>query len=104
MATIVMKKLREANDIAYYIIDAKDYGCNDFFMSVNKKNRALYFYKNNNFSVPCKIIYDKNGKYEESGELPEVPNIVLYKAAHRALKMLDQEKFPDIDGWTSCGR
>lgn len=103
MGTITIKKLIEMNNVGYFIIEAKDYGCPDIYMSVNKNNKVICFYESNNCSVPAMSI-DYNNDCKESGALHGIDLIVLYKSAYRASKMFDQIGFPDLEGWTSCGR
>jgi MoaA/NifB/PqqE/SkfB family radical SAM enzyme len=103
MGIIIIKKLIEVNNIGYFIIEAKDYGCPDIYMSENKNNKVISFYESSNCGASVMTI-DYNDDCKESGALPGIDSIVLYKSAYRASKMFDQIGFPDLERWTSCGR
>ncbi len=102
MATIGIKKLIEINDVGYYAVSAQYHERYNFYISIDKQNRIIHFYENDNCSLPVQSI-DYADDCKVIGKFPSLDSKIIARVGYLASKLFQQENFPDSEIWASCG-
>jgi hypothetical protein len=91
---IKIQKMISIDNVGYYKVETDDFGGGKFYMGIDKAKRMVYFYVNENCSIPA-VIIDYDSDIEQDDKLPGVSTQILGRALYKAAEVFNMNTFPE---------